>query len=260
MRHLAEFENISISPTCFPLYHCWHEMPLTALGRSPVLHSAGFILCSTPGGHVFKWILQLIVETLPSEDITRTILSDNDPGLNCPFETPINPDMMRLHRVACFSQNLNHFITLVDKECDACLHFLTEHGVTAVHTFIESSVVPRLDFISRTRRQHTWALGYLTSCIFESANARQMAFVGNHRISFSIRRELIITIEEQANINRRRGKGRKIPRISDPLVQCLVNDLGIDRGIPGEVTGAFVKTHRPSLSPPRNRSHPIHNC
>jgi hypothetical protein len=59
----------------------------------------------------------------------------------------------------------------------------------------------------------------------------------------------MITIEEQANRNRRGLKGRKKHRINDPVVQCLATEPDLERGFAEEMAAALAKTEQFPLLP-----------
>jgi hypothetical protein len=85
-RNLEEYGDIvAIDPTFVALNLNWSVIPLTLIGRHRELHSGGVVFCATTSAEVFTWILCLLVHPLPCRERLKTIISDDDQGLDAAF-------------------------------------------------------------------------------------------------------------------------------------------------------------------------------
>lgn len=71
----------------------WNIIPLTVIGPEKNIKSAGVVFSCNTSEDRFLWILKLILYELPSQNVTTTICSDNNPGLNTAFQ-----EMRLLHK------------------------------------------------------------------------------------------------------------------------------------------------------------------
>jgi hypothetical protein len=108
-----------------------------------------------------------MTDTLLSKRMTRKIVSDDDPCLNCAPEAPTNALIRRPRRGINFWRELDKLVMSVnkcgksaeeksmliqkfrrigfsreEKESDACLDFVAHNDGRAIRAFIENSVLP----------------------------------------------------------------------------------------------------------------------
>ena len=63
----------------------WSVIPLTVIGSEREIRSGGIIFASSNSHKIFRWILSILVNDLPSKDKIHTICSDDDLGLPNPY-------------------------------------------------------------------------------------------------------------------------------------------------------------------------------
>jgi hypothetical protein len=254
---------ISIDPTFMQSSLEWAVIPLTVVGRNREIHSGGIVFTSSCTADVFVWILSLIMERLPCRKIVKTIISDDDPGLDGAFG---NPKFKPLDRIICFWHKLMKFLELVrrsgldedvraqligdfkrlgcsrdENEASECLERLMGTPPGEIHTFIERSVIPKLNKISKSGTKTVFSLGYISSSISESANSRLKVLTTGTNMTLLRMRKMASRQEQQALLNRRWLKLRKTRKARDPFVVNMLG-AGFEIRIAEALAGSWAKS------------------
>lgn len=116
LKNFGDF--ISIDPTYAALSTHWIIIPITLIGLDRELKSGGLIFTSNSKSETFQWILDLFVNILPTKETLKTIISDEDSGLDGAFTLTKNQDcleefkekVLKLNRIICSWHKTKNFI------------------------------------------------------------------------------------------------------------------------------------------------------
>ena len=89
IENLSKFGDfLSIDPTYSTMTSFWSIIPLTVIGAEREIRSAGMIFASSGKSEIWRWILQILLQELPTKDKLETLCSDDDVGIEgCFTET-----------------------------------------------------------------------------------------------------------------------------------------------------------------------------
>lgn len=269
---------IAIDPTFSPLTTNWSIIPLTVVDSERKIRNAGVIFASCNQAKVFKWILELILCTLPCSSIIKTICSDDDLGLNGAF-TLINESSAvedadlkfkanSLGRVICFwhkSSNFVQFIQSLGFDTNTrnmlCDHFnligssrdinVVELSIqhlcsfdTRIRQYLVDNIIPKLQFISKAYTGQIFTCGFYTSSIAESMNNRIKSQISARSMTLLEMRILIDEIIEQQETNKQYIKCRKQHKANDPLIIEMIATFNVGTRIAEALVGSFKKMER----------------
>lgn len=90
---LANYDDfISIDPIFASLTTHWVIIPITTIGPEREIRRGGLMFTSNITSETFQWIIDLFINVLPTKDILKTMISDEDSGLDGAFTLIKNED------------------------------------------------------------------------------------------------------------------------------------------------------------------------
>ena len=199
--NLKEYGDfVSIDPTFCLMSSKWSVIPLTVIGSEREIRSGGIIFASSNSHKIFRWILSILVNDLPSKDKIHTICSDDDLGLAGAYsetlclenKTDVDQKILQLNRVICFWHKIENFVRFVatlqlpqneekkvisyfrimgmtrdEKVLEECHNKLSENE--KIKQYLLENVDEKIDIIAKSRINY-FTCGYNTSSISESTN------------------------------------------------------------------------------------------
>lgn len=245
LQNLSQYGDfVSIDPTFAPLTSEWNIIPLTLIGKNRQLLSGGLIFASNTKAETFIWILQLLLEVLPTKDKLKTLCSDDDSGLGSAFAKVthtehgvlgISVELKRrvstLRRVICYWHKLENFRNFmvrakVDKEgrqlYESYFKLMAFTRSEEIHRWalnklknIDATrpyivqIEDKLANFCKAQMGDMFNCGYITSSGSESANNRLKSHMSGRALSLCEIRSLQTDITQQANAFARYLTGRK---------------------------------------------------
>ena len=242
LRNYGDF--VSIDPTFAPLTTDWSIIPVTVVGKSRELCSGGLIFASNLKAETFIWILQMLLEQLPTKDSLRTLCSDDDSGLGSAFAKIQESDartlgisqelknrVIDLKRVICYWHKMENFRNYmvrakIDKQSRdlyesyfklmAFTRSRTIHDwalnklktIHAISSYIQQ-LQDKLQNFCKSRMNSMFNCGFITSSGSESANNRLKSHMSGRALTLCEIRKLQTEITHQAAAFTRYVKGRK---------------------------------------------------
>lgn len=231
---------LSIDPTYCSMTSFWTIIPLTVIGAEREIRSAGLVFSSSGRSEMWRWILKILLEILPSKNNLKTLCSDDDVGLDGCFTETTNIEdktetdfkILELHRVICFwhkTENFNKYITTLqlpqDKEnkykyyfklmgmtrdetlFDYCHRHLEKNE--KIRIYLAENVDPKINMIAKCKINY-FTCGYNTSSISESMNSRLKRLVHKKPLTLKEIREQMTFTEHYSMCTKRFIKGRKM--------------------------------------------------
>jgi hypothetical protein len=241
---------VGIDPTFAPTSLNWSLVPITVVGQSREIHCAGLIFCARTTAETFNWILHLLAHVLPSSAKLETIISDDDQALDSAFALNRDPVIARKGRVICFWHKLQRFMQIATRskqtekvqlftkmamtrdpdQCDRYLELLQDHASPEMMRFLRDSVMSKLHLITKSRNR-AFNLGYITSSIAESLNARVKSNISGRNMTLTELRREVITSEAMMATNREYLSARPNRSQNPVVVDELIRDLRVSKPI-----------------------------
>lgn len=275
---------LAVDPTFSPMTSDWSIIPLTAVDKERRIRSAGIIFASSGKGTVFKWILELLLLQLPCRNTLKTLISDDDVGLDSAFhiiqeqesrtpeEVLLRERASSIKRIICFWHKCSNFskfvsaLKLTQEEKHKCMELFRAIGMSRdrtlvdqyieqlsgihneIKTYLEKNIVHKLGLMSKAYIGDTFTAGYNTSSIAESTNSRLKSFVQNKALTLLEMREAATELQTQSESNKNYIKCRKPHKTQDCQVLQIMVDLNVSASIASAIAGSKQKAGRLKLS------------
>lgn len=284
LHNLAEYGDfVSVDPTFAPLTSDWTIIPLTLVGKNRQLLSGGLIFASNTKAEVFMWVLQLLLEVLPTKDVLRTLCSDDDSGLGSAFAKILHTDhtvlgisqqlkerVGQLRRVICYwhkLENFRHFMIRanVPKEQRELyesyfklMAFSRSHeihewalnklkSISAIRPHIEQ-LQEKLEHFCKSRMGDMFNCGYITSSGSESANNRLKSHMSGRALSLCEIRNLQTEITQQANTFARYITSRKRRKVLAAELVAIMTKVNVSQNIATRIMYSKEKAEKFSVT------------
>lgn len=264
---------ISIDPTFASLTTHWVIIPITTIGSEREIRSGGLIFTSNIKSETFRWIIDLFINVLPTKDILRTMISDEDSGLDGAFTLIKNEDdieefkekVSHLNRIICSWHKTQNFLKQLtslklDKKererllsifkimiksrdeavCDECYSELCKNE--NIKEYLDKCVKPILCNVSKSKFTG-FCGGYQSSSISEASNSRLKKLLPTRQVTLKEVRQMLITAEEMTMISKRFIKGRKQHKMRNPQVLDIMKNFHVSQVIAEAISGSITKAN-----------------
>lgn len=272
LKNFGDF--ISIDPTYAALSTHWIIIPITLIGLDRELKSGGLIFTSNSKSETFQWILDLFVNILPTKETLKTIISDEDSGLDGAFTLTKNQDcleefkekVLKLNRIICSWHKTKNFIKQLtslklekkeyqrflslfkimlkcrdEKVHEECYSELCKNPL--LKEYINKCVDPIMNNISKCKFTG-FNGGYQSSSISEASNSRLKKLLPTKQLTLKEVREILITAEELTQTSKRFIKGRKLHKMRSPQVLEIMKIFQVSQVISEAICGSINKANR----------------
>lgn len=262
---------LSVDPTYCSMTSFWTIIPLTVIGAEREIRSAGLIFSSSGKSEMWRWILKILLEQLPTKDKLETLCSDDDVGLDGCFTETANIEdktetdlkILDLNRVICFwhkIENFNKYIATLqlpqDKE-DKYKYYFKLMGMTRdenlfdychrhleknekIRMYLAENVDPKINNIAKCKINF-FTCGYNTSSISESMNSRLKRIAHKKPLTLTEIREQMTFTEHYSMCTKRFIKGRKMKMTRTLDVVEIMTLFNVSQSIAEAISGSIQK-------------------
>ena len=283
MEELQNLQNygefIVIDPTFYTLTSNWTIIPITVIGPEREIRSGGLIFSSSTKSEIFRWILKLLLNELPSKGKMNTLCSDDDAGIEGAFtmiqleenNNEFKLQVSKINKIICFWHKLSNFvrylstlklpqdeekriITLFRKmgmtrSKELCLKCYQElMNMSYLTNYMENNISEKLNFFAKSHI-NGFNCGYNTSSVAESNNRRIKNLLPNRALTLREIRALLISAEEYSMMSRRYVKGKKLRKLRSPLIINILKHFDISENIAEAIAGSIEKSEKLEYEP-----------